>query len=95
VDVFAVFLPYSGRIFTTKGGIGDIPIENIYPLGRNLSVEKLLLSFFFSRFFKRKLSFFPGGLVKKSRNENDWKKPRPPRGLESVYGTSVQGRNAR
>ena len=62
MDVFAVFLPYSGRIFTTKGGIGDIPIENICPLDRNLSVEKLFLSFFFSRFFKKKLSFFPGGL---------------------------------
>jgi hypothetical protein len=65
VDAFAVFLPYSGRISTTKGGIGDIPIENICPLGRNLTVEKLFLGFFFSEFFKKKLSFFPGGLQPK------------------------------
>ena len=63
VDAFAVFLPYSDRISTTKGGIGDIPIQNNCPLGSNLSVEKLFLSFFFSGIFKKKLSFFPGGLL--------------------------------
>ena len=46
VDAFAVFLPYSDRISTTKGGIGDSSIQNICPLGWDLPVEELFLSFF-------------------------------------------------